>query len=69
MKRSIYDENSYSLWYWRLCHTSIDRIKRLINDEVLKTLDFSYSSTCLSWIKEKQTNKITKGASRSSGVL
>ena len=69
MKRSIYDENSYSLWHKRLCHISIDRIKRLINDGVLKTLDFSDSGTCLSCIKGKQTNKTTKGANRSSGVL
>ncbi|RVW71318.1 hypothetical protein CK203_060129 [Vitis vinifera] len=51
-------------------HISIDRIKRLVNDdEVLSTLDFTDFETCVDCIKEKQTNKLKKGATRSFAIL
>ncbi|KAL6315625.1 hypothetical protein AAG906_003728 [Vitis piasezkii] len=54
----------------RLRHISIDRIKRFVNDdEVLSTLDFIDFETCVDCIKEKQTNKLKKGATRSSAIL
>ena len=34
------EENSSMLWHKRLDHISIKRIKRLVNDKVLSTLDF-----------------------------
>ena len=47
----------------------MDRIKRLVNDRVLYTLDFTDFDTCIVCIKGKQTNKFKKGAKRSTDVL
>jgi hypothetical protein len=52
-----------------LGHISVDRIKRLINDGVLKTLDLSNFNTCVDCIKGMQTNKSTKDAKRSFQLL
>jgi hypothetical protein len=52
-----------------LGHISIEIIKRLVNDGVLKTLNFTDFGTCVDCIKGKQTNKTTKGAKRSSEIL
>jgi hypothetical protein len=68
-KRSLVNENSALLWHRRLGHISIERIKRLVNDGVLKTLDFTNFGTYVDWIKGKQTNKTTKSAKRSSEIL
>ena len=54
------------LWHRKLGHISIERIRGLINDEVLEALDFSDFIVCMNCIKGKQTNKIKKGVSRSS---
>jgi len=48
---------------------SIDRIKTLVNDRVLETLDFTDFNTCVNCIKGKQTNKTKKSAKRSSKIL
>ncbi|RVW82846.1 Retrovirus-related Pol polyprotein from transposon TNT 1-94 [Vitis vinifera] len=61
--------NSSTLWHQRLGHISIQRIKRLVNDGVLSTLDFIDFHTCVDCIKGKQTNKSKKGAKRSTGIL
>ena len=45
------------------------RIKKLVNDEVLSTLDFADFETCVNCIKGKQTNKSKKGAKRSTNLL
>ncbi|RVW30282.1 Retrovirus-related Pol polyprotein from transposon TNT 1-94 [Vitis vinifera] len=50
-------------------HISIDRIKRLVNDGVLSTLDFTDFETCVDCIKGKQTNKSKRSATRSSTIL
>ena len=63
------NEESSMLWHQRLRHISIDRIKRLVNDGVLSTLDFTDCETCISCIKGKQTNKSKKDAKRSSELL
>ena len=63
------NEDSSILWHRRLGHISIDRIKRLVNDKVLNTLDFADFDTCINCIKGKQTNKFKKGAKRSTDVL
>ena len=68
-KRCIINEDSSILWHQRLGHISIDRIKRLVNDKVLNTLDFADFETCIDYIKGKQTNKFKKCAKRSTGVL
>ena len=57
------------LWHKRLGHFSIERIKRLVKEGILKDLDFIDLGTCVECIKGKQTNKTTKGAKRSSELL
>ena len=52
-----------------LGHISIDRIKRLVNDKVLNTLDFTDFNTCIDCIKGKKTNKFKKGVKRSTDML
>ena len=68
-KRCVMNEDSSMLWHWRLRHISIDRIKRLVNDGVLSTLNFTDFETCVDCIKGKQINKSKKGAKRSSDIL
>jgi len=68
-KRSLVNENSALLWHMRLWHISIERIKRLVNDGVLKTIDFTDFGTCVDCIKGKQTNKTTKSAKMSFEIL
>ena len=63
------NEESSSLWHRRLGHISIQRIKRLVNEGVLSSLDFTDFETCLDCIKGKQTNKSKKGATRSKRLL
>ncbi|RVW89318.1 Retrovirus-related Pol polyprotein from transposon TNT 1-94 [Vitis vinifera] len=63
------NEDSSMLWHQRLRHISIQRIKRLVNDGVLSTLDFTDFHTCVDCIKGKQTNKSKKGAKRSTDIL
>ena len=69
LKRCIVNEESSMLWHRRLGHISIERIKRLVNEGVLSTLDFADFETCVDCIKGKQTNKSKKGAKRSSNLL
>ena len=65
----VINEDSSKLWHRRLGHISIERIKRLVNEGVLNTLDFTDFETCVDCIKGKQTNKSKKGANRSSDIL
>ncbi|RVW32685.1 Retrovirus-related Pol polyprotein from transposon TNT 1-94 [Vitis vinifera] len=69
IKRCFVNEDSSTLWHRRLGHISKDRIKRLVNDRVLSTLDFIDFETCVDCIKGKQTNKSKRGATRSSAIL
>ena len=48
------------LWHKRLGHISRQGIERLIKDEILPNLDFSYFDTCVDCIKGKLTAKIRK---------
>lgn len=57
------------LWHCRFKKISIERIKRLVKDRVLRTLDFTDFDTCISCIKEKQINKSKSGAKKSSFIL
>ena len=50
-------------------HISIERMKKLVNERVLSTLDFSDFETCVHCIKGNQTNKSKKGAKRSTNLL
>ncbi|KAL0429751.1 UNVERIFIED_CONTAM: Retrovirus-related Pol polyprotein from transposon TNT 1-94 [Sesamum radiatum] len=69
IKRCVMNEDSSVLWHRRLGHISIERIKKLVNDGVLNTLDFTDFDTCVDCIKGKQTNVSKKGAKRSSNLL
>ena len=68
-KRCNINEDSSVLWHQRLGHISIDRIKRLVKDGVLSTLDYTDLETCVDYIKGKQTSKFKKNANRSSNIL
>ena len=68
-KRCVINEDSSNLWHSRLGHISIDIIKRLVNEGVLNTLDFTDFENCVDCIKGKQTNKSKKCANRSSDIL
>ena len=57
------------LWHRRLGHISINRIKRLVKDGVLSTLDYTNLETCVDCIKGEQTNKSKNNANRSSNLL
>ena len=69
IKRSVMNEESFLLWHQRLGHISIQRNKKLVNEEVLSSSDFIDFETCLDFIKGKQTNKSKKGATRSKHLL
>ena len=69
IKLGVINEKSSMLWNRRLCHISIDRIMRLINDGVLEACAFTDFTTCVDCIKGKRTNKSNKGAKRTSDVL
>ena len=69
IKRCVMNEDSSILWYQILGHISIERIKRLVNDRVLSTLDFTDFDTCVDCIKCNQTNKSKKSSKRSSNIL
>ncbi|KAF7835869.1 Retrovirus-related Pol polyprotein from transposon TNT 1-94 [Senna tora] len=69
IKRCATNENSFMLWHRRLGHISLERVKRLVKEGVLNTLDFTDFNTCIDCIKGKQTNKTKKGAKRSSSLL
>ena len=68
-KRCNINEDSSMLWHQRLGHISVDRIKRLVKDGVLSTLDYTNLETCVDCIKGKQTDKSKKNANRSSKIL
>ncbi|KAF7802742.1 Retrovirus-related Pol polyprotein from transposon TNT 1-94 [Senna tora] len=53
----------------QLGHISLERVKRLVKEEVLNALDFTDFNICIDCIKGKQTNKTKKGAKRSSSLL
>ena len=69
LKICVMNKEFSMLWHQRLGHISIERIKKLVNDGVLSTLDFADFETCVNCIKGKQTNKSKKGAKRSTNLL
>ena len=54
IKQCVMNENSSMLRHRRLGHISIDRIKRLVNDGVLSTLDFTDFGMCVDCIRESR---------------
>ena len=61
LKECVVNEESSMLWHRRLGHISIERMKKLVNEWVLSTLDFADFETCVYCIKGKQTSKSKKG--------
>ena len=57
-KRLRLNEKSSILWHKWLGHISKQRMMRIIKDEILLNLDFSYFDTCVDCIKGKLTTKI-----------
>ena len=45
------------LWHKCLGHISLERIKRLVKEEILRNIDFVDFNTCIECIKGKHTNK------------
>jgi transposase InsO family protein len=68
-KRSTINDKSYMLWHRRLGHISEKRIKRLVNEGILQSLDFTDNDPCVDCIKAKHTNTYKEGAKRSSEIL
>jgi len=54
------DENSSMLWHKHLGHISLERIKRLVKEEILRNIDFVDFSTCIECIKESILTKLVK---------
>ena len=54
-KRLRLNEKSSTIWHKCLDHISKQRMKRLIRDEILPDLDFSYFDTCVDCIKGELT--------------
>ena len=69
IKQCVVSKDSSILWHWRLGHISIERIRRLVNNGVLSTLNFTDFDTCVDCIKGNQTNKSKKGTKRNSTIL
>jgi len=69
IKHGIMNDKSSMLWHKRLGHISVERIKRLVKEGILQSLDFSDLDSCVDCIKGKQTNVSHKGAKRSSDLL
>lgn len=69
IKRKFTNEKSSSLWHKRLGHISMQRIKRLVLEEILVSLDFTDFNICVNCIKGKQTNMRKLSANRVSDVL
>ena len=68
-EHSAMKENSSLLWHKRLGHISSERMKRLVKDQVLPSLNFSDLTKCVDCIKGKQTKHTKKGATRSTQLL
>ena len=59
------NEDSSMLWHWRLGHISIQRIKRLVNDGVLSTLNYTYFTLVWTTLRENRPTslrRVPKGA-------
>ena len=63
------NEKSAFLWHKHLGHISKARLERLVRNEILPQLDFSYLDICVDCIKGKQTKHSKKGATRSIELL
>ena len=69
LKICVVNEESSMLWHRRLGDISIKRMKKLVNERVLSTLDFFDFETCVHCIRGNQTNKSKNGAKRSTNLL
>ena len=67
-KRKL-NEDSAILWHKRLGHISKQRIQRLIDERILKSIDLTNFQVCIECIKGKQTNTRRLGSNRATDVL
>ena len=63
LKRCVINEEPSMLWHRRLGHISIERVKKLVNDVVLSTLDFAYFETCVIALRASKPTSL-KGVQR-----
>src|SRR5438270_8185829 len=68
-KRKLNNENSAKLWHRHLGHVSKTRMKYLVSEGILQSLDFSDFDVCIGCIKGKQTKQRRLGSNRSSDVI
>ena len=54
------NEDSSMLWNRRLGHISIDRIKKLVKDGALSTLDYTNLETCVDCIRENRQTSLRR---------
>ena len=70
IKHGVINEKSFMLWHKRIGHISIEIIKRLVSDGVLKAVYFANLDICMDCIKRKHTNiSKKKSAMRTFDVL
>ena len=50
-KHGVINEMSASLWHKRLGHIFKERVQRLVKNEILNDLDFTYLKICVNCIK------------------
>ena len=63
------NERSAFLWLKRLGHISIERMERLIKNEILPSLYFIDLNICVDYIKGKQSKHTKKKVIRSTQLL
>ena len=64
-KYGLVNERYVYLWQKCLGHISKKRLERLVKNEILPSLDFTYLNICMDCIKGKQTKHVKKGATKS----
>lgn len=69
VKRPRHNENSAFLWHKRLGHISKERLKILVNETILPSLDFSDFDVCVECLKGKTTKSRKTGSVRSQELL
>ncbi|KAL5856862.1 hypothetical protein ACOSQ3_004320 [Xanthoceras sorbifolium] len=68
-KRKLNNENSGTLWHKCLGHILKARVKRLVSNDILDSLDFTDFEVCIECIKAKQTKTKRLSANRTLDVL
>lgn len=69
IKHKLINKNFVSLWHKRLCNISQKRMKNLVSEGIVDSLNFSDLSIYINYIKGKPTNIRRLGANRTLDVL